>query len=81
MPSTLDIEEVDLASLTEALRARLGPAVVAEELPGRTAVRDVVADRLGCSMLEAEHIVDTLVARAFVRFERGRYGRPSWHIG
>jgi hypothetical protein len=69
----LVIEDVDLAELTMALRARFGGASPAGYLDGRTVLRDAVAEQLGCSTLEAEEIVDTLVARGFVRY----LGDPS----
>jgi hypothetical protein len=75
----LSIEEVDLAELTEALRQRFSGAAPAGYLDGRTALRDAVVDQLGCSELEAEDIVDTLVAQGFARYE----GDPSaaWDDG
>ncbi len=66
---SLNIEEVDLAELTESLRRRFAGAAPIGYLDGRTALRDAVAAELGCSELEAEDIVDTLVARGFVRYE------------
>ena len=65
----LSIEEVDLADLTIRLRSRLAGAALREYLDGRTVLRDAVVAELECSELEAEEIVDTLVARAFVRYE------------
>jgi hypothetical protein len=67
------IEEVDLAELTASLRSRLAGVAPVGYLDGRTALRDAVGDVLGCSALEAEEIVDTLVARGFVRYE----GNPA----
>jgi hypothetical protein len=65
----LPIEEVDLAELTASLRSRFAGAAPAGYLVGRTALRDAVTLELQCSELEAEEIVDTLVARGFVRYE------------
>ena len=65
----LCVENVDLAELVEALRARFVSAPPSGYLGGRTALRDAVADELGCSDLEAEELVDTLVARGFVRYQ------------
>jgi hypothetical protein len=65
----LSIEEIDLAELTASLRARFAGAAPVGYLDGRTALRDAVGDALGCSALEAEEIVDTLVARGFVRYQ------------
>jgi hypothetical protein len=68
VPVPFPVEEIDLAELVAALRARFAGDVPAGYLDGRTALRDAVAERLGCSALEAEAIVDTLVARGFVRY-------------
>ena len=65
----LSVEDVDLAELVEALRSRFAGARPTGYLDGRTALRDAVADELGCSDLEAEQLVDTLVAHGFVRYE------------
>jgi hypothetical protein len=65
----LSIEDVDLAELTDALRARFAGVAPAGYLDGRTALRDAVAERLECSTLEAEEIVDTLVAHGFARYD------------
>lgn len=67
------VEDVDLAELTSRLQARLGGAAPVGYLDGRTALRDAVTEELGCSELEAEEIVDTLVAQGFVHYE----GNPS----
>jgi hypothetical protein len=45
-------------------------------LDGRTALRDAVVEELRCSELEAEEIVDTLVARGFAHYE----GNPAASI-
>jgi hypothetical protein len=63
------IEQVDLAELTASLRRRFAGLTLAGYLDGRTVLRDAVKDQLGSSELEAEEIVDTLVARGFVRYE------------
>jgi hypothetical protein len=78
---TLDLEAVDLASVTEVMRQRIGTHLAQAELPGRTILRDAVAEHLGCSMLEAEGVVDTLVARGFVRMDRDPSAPPCWRIG
>jgi hypothetical protein len=65
----LAVEEIDLAELTRSLRARLAGAAPAGYLDGRTALRNAVTEELGCSELEAEELVDTLVAGGFVRYQ------------
>jgi hypothetical protein len=67
--SFLSVEDVDLAELTQAVRGRFSGAAPVGYLDGRTALRDAVTLELGCSDLEAETIVDTPVARGFVRYE------------
>jgi hypothetical protein len=79
------LDDVDLAELTRRLQARLGGSAPVGYLDGRTALRDAVTEELGCSQLEAEEIVDTLVAQGFVHYE----GNPGaaidddrgWSIG
>jgi|HubBroStandDraft_2_1064218.scaffolds.fasta_scaffold546441_2 hypothetical protein len=65
----LAVEDVDLATLTESLRSRFARARPVGFLEGRTALRDATAEALDCSDLEAEDIVDTLIAQGFVRYE------------
>ena len=67
--ATLDPESVDLANLTDALRARFAGAAPVGYLDGRTQIRDATVAELACSDLEAEEIVDTLIARGFTRYE------------
>lgn len=69
----VSIDDVDLAELTSRLQARFGGAAPVGYLDGRTALRDAVTEELGCSELEAEEVVDTLVAQGFVHYE----GNPS----
>jgi len=67
--AAFSLEDVDLAELTSAVRRRFAGAGPLGYLAGRTALRDAVSLELGCSDLEAETIVDTLVGRGFVRYE------------
>jgi hypothetical protein len=47
---------------------------------GRTAFRDALAQKFGCSQLEAEEHVDRLVATKHLVFEGGE-GEPGvWHV-
>ena len=62
----LDVESLDLAALARTLAASAPD--LSGWLEGRTALRDEVALRLGASALEAEELVDTLVARGLVVF-------------
>jgi hypothetical protein len=84
--SQLAIEEIDLAALAGAVRARLGAEVEASYLRGRTLVRDAIAEHLGCSDFEAEELAETLELHGLVRFphlpdDTHPSGRRYWHIG
>jgi hypothetical protein len=65
----VSLEEIDLAELTSSLQQRFASEAPRGYLDGRTVLRDAVTEELECSELEAEEIVDTLVARGFVRYE------------
>jgi hypothetical protein len=58
-------ESVDLAELARVIRSTCGGAVEGEVV-GRSLLRDEVVRHLGCSQLEGENLVDTLIARGFV---------------
>ena len=62
------VDDVDLGELTAALLRCFGETLVEGYLDGRTILRDAVATQLGCSVLEAEELVDTLESRGFLRF-------------
>ncbi len=76
----LDVNDIDLEILTNGLRETFGPRVEGAVI-GRTRLRDAVGYRLGCSQLEAETIVDTMVARRFVVARRDLAGGVEWWIG
>jgi hypothetical protein len=71
---------VDLAALTEAIRDRVGDSVDGVVL-GRTRLRDAAQDELGCSAIEAERIVDTMVLLGFIRLARDPLGHSTWSLG
>lgn len=77
MPN-LDIEQVDLAELVEVLRSTGVPLI--GELTGRSQMRDVIAEHLECSMLEAEELVDTLISLGFARLLRDPEGLEGWRL-
>jgi hypothetical protein len=60
-----DPESVDLAVVARWLRDVYGSSVEGSVV-GRTMLRDEVVRRLGCSQLEGEQLVDTMIARAIV---------------
>jgi hypothetical protein len=83
--SELSIEEIDLALLSRAVRSQLGSTLEASYLRGRTVIRDAILSHLGCSLYEAEQLVDTLELMGFVEFphlpdETHPSGRSLWHI-
>jgi hypothetical protein len=59
-------EEIDLAALAERLARQSPSSPIGGYLVGKTWFRNAVLADLGCSQLEAERIVDTLVARGFL---------------
>jgi hypothetical protein len=72
----LSLEDLDLQRITRSLRATFDGGELEGFADGRTAIRDAIVDRLRCSALEAEDLVETLIGRGFVRFE----GDPA-HAG
>ena len=75
---SLDVEQIDLAELTDVLRPH--EVELEDDLAGRSRMRDVVAAHLGCSLLEAENLVDTLVLRGFAQLEQDPEGRTFWRL-
>jgi hypothetical protein len=83
---SLVLEDIDLTAITEGLRRRFGAALEASYLRGRTALRDAVGEELGCSVFEAEQLVETLELQGFVRFphlpdDTHPLDRRVWQIG
>jgi hypothetical protein len=78
MAESLVPEAIDLASVVGLLRDALGP-LIEGELIGRTQMRDALVERLGCSQLEAEQLVDTLILRGML-VECEVAGRKAWRI-
>lgn len=74
-----DAKQIDLAELAQRLSAECGP-FVAGLVVGRTRLRDSVANRLSCSTLEAERLVDTMVGRGFLRQVEAADGPVGWEI-
>jgi hypothetical protein len=75
----LDPEGIDLAVLTSVLRRMCG-ASVAGAITGRTRLRDEVTRHLGCSLLMGETVVDTLIARGFIRQQVHPDGWVYWAL-
>jgi len=66
MTERLDPESIDLADLAKVLRASCGPVLPGDAV-GKTRIRDQLVIHLNCSELEAELLVDTMIARGFVK--------------
>jgi hypothetical protein len=80
------VEDIDLARLTELVRARLGDTIDASYLRGKTVVRDAIVEALDCSEVQAEELVETLELQGFIRFpqladDTHPAGRQPWIIG
>lgn len=65
----LDPESIDLGEVARALAATLASVPLEGPVVGRTRLRDAAAEQLGCSQLQAEQIVDTMIGRGFIRFD------------
>ena len=72
-----DVASIDLAELTDVLKRAYGTSV-AGAVVGRTRLRDEVTHHLGCSLLMGEAIIDTMVARGFLRQEVHPDGWVYW---
>ena len=59
-------EDIDLAQLAGELERIFADRAPTGYLSGRTALRDALVVRLGCSLLEAEQLVDTMVSHGFL---------------
>ena len=66
MTKPIDPSSIDLAALANVARERCGHTVPGEVV-GKTRVRDQLVAHLTCSELEAEQLVDTMIARGFMR--------------
>ncbi len=75
----VDVEDIDLAKLAEVVRRRC-EAPLFDTIVGRSIVRDIVAAHLGCSLLVAEQLVETMISRGFARLERDDEGREVWRM-
>jgi hypothetical protein len=61
-------EDVDLAQLCEIIEARVSLDARSGFELGKTAIRDTIAEHLGCSALMAEQLVDTLVLQGMLSY-------------
>jgi hypothetical protein len=78
--ASVNVEELDLSELAGVLRQSLDAGVAIGLVMGLTLLRDLLADHLDCSLLQAERIVETMVDRGFIVLKDGA-GRPAvWHM-
>ena len=80
MGHEIDVENVDLAELASFLEQRCAGVELEGYVVGRTTLRDAVAERLDCSQLVAESIVDTMVARGILQLEEKEGAVRFWRI-
>ncbi|MEP7121621.1 MAG: hypothetical protein ABJE95_11950 [Byssovorax sp.] len=82
---TFDVEQVDLAALAAGLSRTFQDSSPAGYIRGRTVIRDAVGAQLGCSEVEAERLVETMIGRGFLRFTgdpaAATAGDAIWSIG
>jgi hypothetical protein len=64
----VSVEELDLRTLAAAIRHRYGRSLFASYLRGKTLMRDALVEQIGCSVYEAEELVETLELMGYVRF-------------
>jgi hypothetical protein len=79
-------EEIDLEELRRKLSARFGGAAPAGYVRGKGDLRAAVVALVGCSVVEAEQLVDTLEARGMIRYEGDRRDEVDqlerhWNLG
>ncbi len=74
------LTQVDLRDLALHLQRAFGSSEPVGAVVGRTQLRDAVVIKLECSQLQAEELVDSMVAEDLLIFE-GEPGEPGvWHI-
>jgi hypothetical protein len=75
-------DQIDLVTVARHLAAIFQQIPIEGYVVGRTRLRDATAEHLGCSLLQAEQLVDTLITRGLIQFEREQGpGDPgSWRI-
>jgi hypothetical protein len=71
---TSDIEQTDFEALVQHLRDAFDATPPEGFVVGRTRLRDAVAGHLSCSQAEAERLVESMVARGMLVFEREQDG-------
>ena len=73
-------EMIALETAAEELNRRFGRQIQAAYVPGKTAFRNSLCERLGLSAAEAEEVCDSLEQARLIRFERSALLGPRWTI-
>jgi hypothetical protein len=73
-------EMIPLEKAAEELNRRFGSQVDVSYVPGKTAFRNSLCERLGLSAAEAERVCDSLEQAKLIRFERSPVFGPRWTI-
>jgi hypothetical protein len=76
----MDVEQIDLRELTVALQREFRQVPLLGAMTGRTQLRDATAERLGCSLIEAECLIDTLVLRGYLWLDDAAEVPATWKI-
>lgn len=71
-----EVEQVDLTKLARDLYRQFDKAPPLGYLLGRGVLRDAVVEQLGCSELEAENLVETLISLEYLTFK----GSPTEEV-
>lgn len=74
------LPQVDLAELAVRMQQVIGSLPLEGPIVGRTHLRDAAARALGCSQLQAEELVDMMVGRGILVFEREVGEAGVWQI-
>jgi hypothetical protein len=77
-----DLNPTDFAALAAHLREVFRGVPVEGYVVGRTRLRAATAEHLKCSQAEAERLVETMIARGIIVFERALDGAGpgGWHV-
>lgn len=70
----------DLNQLAQHLEQTFQPEPPVGAVVGRTRIRDAVALERGCSQMEAEELVDTMVEQNLLRFESDAAEPGVWRF-
>lgn len=63
------LDDIDLAKLALALKRQFAASPPQGYVLGRSIFRDAIVERLQCSELEGENLVDTLVSLGYLCFK------------